>query len=326
MRNRNIAKVLALLSMLTTSIVIIGCGSKIENSEERAKINIIEQTEKNTEKEESTEDSFEIIDTTVSSGYCLSLGVLDKNFAINGSNRNEEELAILNDKVLFPQCAIRSISIGGWSRKNQAYRLEQSEVDVLVNEVENAKIIKNLPDSAFKNTTRFKTNILILNSHGEFRTVCVTSYGKGYHEVTFEKDDKDNFSKNISIVSEQGVKKKHIFLQSNKLENMIKKWILFEKEDKDFSSIKEAIMTTEDGKVRKKLSKEEINLLKKCVVNKQKTVNNPCGHDCYFECVLDDGSNFHFSLCADGESMSTDKNVFVIDKSQIAKLAVLLKR
>ena len=175
MRNQNIAKVLVLLSMLTTSIVITGCGSKTENSKERAKTNIIEQTEKNTEIEESTEDSFEMTDTTVSSGYCLSLGVLDKNFAINGSNRNEEELAILNDKVLFPQCAIRSICIGGWSRKNQAYRLEQSEVDVLVNEVENAKVIKKLPDSALKNTTRFKTNILILNSHGEFRTVCVTS-------------------------------------------------------------------------------------------------------------------------------------------------------
>lgn len=319
MRNQNNVKVLLLASMLTMSIVMTGCGSKIENSEESAKTNKIEKLE-------TTDDSAENIDTTVSSGYWLSLGVLDKNIAINGSNRNEVELSISNDKILFPQGAIRSVCIGSWSRKNQSYRLEQSEVDGLVNEIENTKIIKKLPDSAFENMTRIKTNILILNSHGEFRTVCVTSYGKGYHEITSEKDDKDNYSKNVSIASEQGAKMDRVFLQSNKLENMLKDWISFEKEEKDFVSIKEATMTMDGEKEGKKLSEEEISLLKKCVKEKQKTMNNPCGHDCYFDCVLEDGSYFHFSLCSDGESMSTDKNVYVIDKSKTEKLAKLLKR
>ena len=61
-------------------------------------------------------DTAEDSDTSVSSGYYLSLGVLDENVVFNGAERNESEMAVAGKKVIFPQGGIRSISIKSWSR------------------------------------------------------------------------------------------------------------------------------------------------------------------------------------------------------------------
>lgn len=310
--------------LVTLSVFVSGCNinsdeKKINGEKkENLTVNTVAKVEKN-EKEKTQ------CDTTVSSGYCMSLGVLDENLVINGPERNESEISIVKGKIVFPQGAIRSVCIGSWSRKEEAFNPEKSELDGLVKEIENTKVIAKLPEKAFGCMPRIQTKLLFLNSHGEFRTISVTSYGNGYHELCVEKDDSENFSQKVFVKLDSGDKKKRVFLQSYELEKIIKKCISFEKNDDIFEKISKAEISVDEQDVSIRLRDKEIEMLKNYVKTRKKTVDNPCGHDNYFKCTLADGSNFHFSVCLDGESLSTDNQVYTIDNSVSCKICDLLK-
>ncbi len=321
--DKKYCRVIRVVLLLMLTVFVSGCNNN-SDSKKINKGNLENKVISSPAKVEQTVKQESECDTTVSSGYCLSLGVLDENLVINGPDRNESEISIMGNKVVFPQGEIRAVCIGSWSRKDTAYNPEKSEIDGLIKELESAKKVRRLPKSVFKNT-RIQTKVLVLNSHGEFRTVCITSYGKGYHELSVEKDDQENFSKAVVIKSDQGDKKKYIFLQSYKIEQVIKKWMMFEKNDNAFEKISKANMSVDEEDVSSWLREEELKRLKKCIKNRKETMDNPCGHDNYFKCTLQDGSIFHFSICSDGESLSTDLQVYTIDNLNSVKIANLLK-
>lgn len=319
--NRNISRVLLSVVIFTMIIFSMGCNGRRNNDYDKKSM------EKNTRKPpiETEKIKKEESDILVSSGYCMALGVLEKNVAINGPERNESEVSILDGHILFPQGAIRSLCIGSWSRKDSSYNIKEAEIDSLIDEIENAKILEKLPEKKIDNISRIRTKVLLLNSHGEFRTVNITSYGKGYHEMFVEKDDEENFSSPVDICSDSGKKKEHLFFKSKEIENAIKKWIMFEKNDNVFEKLNKVNLSVDESDASVQIQDEELEVLVNCIKNKKKTNDNPCGHDYYFECCLQDGSMFHFSLCSDGESLSTDRHVYSIDNSDSKKIYNQLK-
>lgn len=309
---------------IIVAISITGCGlndnvNDPSNEKNEVAQSTITPTESTTENEE--------IDTSISSGYCLSLGVLDQNVVQNGPDRDESELSIYNKKLLFPQGAVRTICIKSFSRQEKAYNSGETEVKKLVNEIEGAKIIKELPENAFTSIPRIQTKILSLNSHAEFRTICLTSYGNGYHEISVVKDDFDDFAKQADILSTQGKKYDQIFLKSEEVEKIIKRWIAWEKDSKQkFASIQKATVSVAEEKESFELNKKDIALLKKCLLSKKKVVESPCGTEFHFECTLQAGTVFHFSLSADGDSISTDEQIYSIEPSYANKISKLLRQ
>lgn len=312
------------------SLSMVGCVAKDNNAKDEKKLETISE-DSSSEKyaddvaEESQNDDTDE-DTSISSGYYLSLGVLDENVVRNGAQRSESEVTVSNKKVIFPQGAIRSIGIKSWSRKEEAYNPPKAEIVQYVDALESAETVDEVPENVLKKMVKIETHILYLNSHGEFRTIGVTNFGNGYHEISVEKDDGKDFAKRISIKSDAGKKYQQVFLRSMDAEKIIKNWIHWESQGEEgFDSIKGASLTVE-GKVNDiEFTEEQLKILKNYLKAEKKPSESPCGYENYFECTQDDGSKFHFSISADGESISTDKRVYAVDYPNNSEIVELFK-
>lgn len=265
-----------------------------------------------------------VIDKSISSGYYLSLGVLDESVVLNKAGRNESEMMVAGKKVIFPQGGIRSISIKSWSRKEEPYNPPKSEIIEYVDALESSEIVEDVPGNVLKKMVKIETHILYLNSHNKFRTISVTNFGNGYHEISVEKDDAEHFAKKISIKPDEGKKYNQVFLRSMEAEKIIKKWIHWESQGKKgFKSIQSANLIVNGNMVQ--LTEDQTNKLKTYLKADKKTAGFPCGYENYFECIQDDGSKFHFSISADGESISTDRRVYTADYPDNLEIVELFK-
>ncbi|MDE6616954.1 MAG: hypothetical protein K2K35_10330, partial [Lachnospiraceae bacterium] len=108
---------------------------------------------------DGNQDSSKNADTSVSSGYYLSLGVLDGNVVRNGAGRDEAEVAITGNRVVFPQGGIRSISIKSWSRKEKAYNPAKDEIIQYVDALESAVIVDGVPENVLEGMGKIETHI-----------------------------------------------------------------------------------------------------------------------------------------------------------------------
>lgn len=266
-------------------------------------------------------------DTSVSSGYYLSLGVLDENVVFNGAERNESEMAVAGKKVIFPQGGIRSISIKSWSRKEKSYNPPKPEIIQYIDALESAEIVDGIPENVLKSMVEIEMHILYLNNHGEFRTICVTDFGNGYHQISVEKDNEKDFAKDVSIKSDAGENYSQVFLHSMEAENIIKEWVNWESGGKEeFEMVQSASLYVNGDMDGIGLTKEQLKKLKTYLKASKKTVENPCGCENYFECIKEDGNSLHFSISADGESISTDKSVYVVDYPDNLEIVELFKK
>ncbi|MCI9080377.1 MAG: hypothetical protein HFH68_15970 [Lachnospiraceae bacterium] len=266
------------------------------------------------------------IDTSISSGYYLSLGVLDENVVRNGAGRNESDVSVIGKKIIFPQGGIRSISIKSWPRQEKPYNPPKPGIIQYVDALESAVIVDSVPENVLEKMVKIDTHILYLNSHGEFRTINIVNFGNGYHEISVEKDDAKNFAKKIYIKSGTGKKYHHVFLRSMEAENIIKKWIHWEKQGKNgFGFVQSASLFYDGNPDGIKLSEDHLKKIKIYLEKCKKTDGAPCGYENYFECIQDNGDLFHFSISADGESISTDKSVYIVDYPDSERIAELLK-
>lgn len=224
------------------------------------------------------------IDKSVSSGYYLSLGVLDRNVVWNGAERNGSEVTVVGKRVIFPQGGIRSISIKSWSRKEAAYNPQKSQIVQYLDALESGEIVDNVPEGVLSKMVKIETHILYLNSHGEFRTISVTDFGDGYHEISVEKDDAEDFAKEIPIKSDAGKKYHQVFLRSMEAEKIIKEWIDWEGQGKKgFETIQSANMMY-DGKVDGiKYTENQLKKLKTYLKADKKPATAPCGYENYFD-------------------------------------------
>ncbi|OKZ75901.1 MAG: hypothetical protein BHV87_04735 [Clostridiales bacterium 36_14] len=312
------------------SLSLAGCGTinnntKNEQKKEASATNLSSDKHINNASKELQSDN-DSADTSISSEYYLSLGVLNENIIQNGAHRNESEVTVYNKRVLFPQGAIRSIAIMNWARKEKAYNPPKSEITQYVNSLENADIVEEIPENVLKNAMNIEMHIVYLNSHGEFRTITVTNFGDGYHEISIEKDDTEDFAKKVPIKSNTGEKYQQVFFRSLDIEKTVKSWINWEVQgNKGFDSIKSASLSA-DGKVNAiNFTENQLRVLKKYLKEAKKSSESPCGYENHFECTQHDGSKFHFSISADGECISTDKSVYVVKNPENLEMVKLLK-
>ena len=275
----------------------------------------------------NSNDNCTNVDTSISSGYYLSFGVLDENVVRNGAKRNESEVVVTGKNIIFPQGGIRSISIKSWSRKEKAYNPPKPGIIQYVDALESAVILDRVPGNVIKENVKIETHIVYLNSHGEFRTIDIIKFGNGYHEISVEKDDAENFAKKVSIKSGTGKKYNQVFIRSMKAEKIVKKWLNWEKQGKKgFGLIKSASIFHDGNADGIKLAKKHLKKLETYLAKCRKTNGTPCGYENYFECVQNDGSKFHFSISADGESVSTDKGVYTIDYPYNEKIVEIFRQ
>ncbi|MDO4941679.1 MAG: hypothetical protein Q4E73_02415 [Lachnospiraceae bacterium] len=276
--------------------------------------------------EKSPETVSQDADTSISSGYYLSLGSLNESVVRDGAERDESEVTVADKKIVFPQGEMKSVGIKSWSRKEKAYYPSKSELVQYMDALEHAEIVDDVPENVLKKMPKIETHILYLNSHGEFRTIGITDFGNGYHEISVEKDDVEDFKKEISIQSDTGKKYHQVFLRSMEAEKIIKEWIHWESQgEKGFESIQSAGLTIDENVDGFKLTEDQLNKLKAYLKAEKKPAEAPCGCENYFECILDDESQFHFSISADGESISTDRGVYVVDYPDNAEIVELFK-
>ncbi len=322
------------VSAILISLGVTGCGLNSYNGEkipETASLDSSSNYNKevssvvhgeDTAGENLDNDAAEDADTSVSSGYYLSLGVLNENIVFNGAERNESEMAVAGKKVIFPQGGIRSISIKSWSRKEKSYNPPKPEIIQYVDALESAEIIDSIPENVFKNMVKIEVHMLYLNSHGKFRTICVTDFGNGYHQISVEMDN----AKDVSIKSDAGENYSQVFLYSMEAENIIKEWINWESaEKKEFEMVQSASMYVNGDMNGIALTKEQLKKLKTYLKAGKKTAENPCGCENYFECIKEDGNSLHFSISADGENITTDKSVYAVDYPDNLEIVELFK-
>ena len=325
-------KQLLTLTALSCSILLCagmtGCSSRntaTTNKTETSSTDSPAKNHANVVADETHNDEISA-DTTTSSGYYLSLGVLDEAVVPNTASRNRSDVTISHKKVLFPQGSMRSIAIKNWARKESAYNPSKAEIIQYIDALENAEIVKAIPENASEKMTKIETHMIYLNKQGKFRTISVTSFGNGYHELSVEKDDTENFAKSLAIKADTDKKYKQIFLRSKDAEKKIKSWIHWEdQDDKGFDAIQNAYLSVDGSLDNIKLTDNQLQLLQKHLRSGKRTSESPCGSEYYFTCTQEDGKTFHFSISADGESVSTDKNVYTIDHPNNVKIAKLLK-
>lgn len=101
------------------------------------------------------------MDTSISSGYYLSFGVLDENVVRNGAKRNESEVVVTGKNIIFPQGGIRSISIKSWSRKEKAYNPPKPGIIQYVDALESAVILDRVPGNVIKKMLKLKHILFI---------------------------------------------------------------------------------------------------------------------------------------------------------------------
>lgn len=320
------------------SLSVAGCGSKDEFSARGEKSSekaspassaVIENKSSAVPKEDTVDETLDDgtdVDTSISSGYYLSLGVLNENVVRNGAERDESEVTVADKKVVFPQGEIRSIGIKSWSRKEEAYNPTKTEIVQYVDALEGTEIIDKVPENVLKKMVKIETHILYLNSHGKFRTIGVTNLGNGYHEISVEKDDAKDFAKGISIKSDTGKKYHQVFLHSLKMEKIIKEWIHWESQgEKGFESIQSVRLNVDGNEDGIEFTEAQLKKLKTYLKADKKPAEAPCGYENYFECIQVDGGEFHFSISADGESISTDKRVYIVDYPDNVEIVELFK-
>lgn len=308
----------------------VGCGS---NSDEAKSINdtktslyaeadtnaVSDDTSKAEDKSGSDSDSNTAeYDKSIASGYYLSLGGLNENVTINGSNRDEAELTVADNKIVFPQGAVRSIAIDNWGRKISSCDVSTSDVEAFVENIEKSELIDAIPARVQRKMCKIESNIVYLNSHGEFRTIGVVSYGDGYCEIFSREDSTEDFAEYVKLKNSKGEDVEQIFFKSEDVEKTLRDWIGFkEKKTDNFDKIKSASLFYLDYD-EIKLSDEQIEELKGYLKLCNRFGENPCGAEACFEAETSDGEKLYFSVAADGDFVCTDNHVYEIDSDKAA--------
>ncbi len=84
------------------------------------------------------------IDTSVASGYYLSLGKLKKDVVIKEKYRDENNMTISNHKIVFPQSHIQSVCMSNDVKEEQFVEVTQDDIEELYNIVENTEVLEDI--------------------------------------------------------------------------------------------------------------------------------------------------------------------------------------
>lgn len=210
--------------ILTVSVMgLTGCKNTNTKENSEPEIATVAPTEGNVNNREANESEKDA-DSTITkvntvSEYYLAMGVFSENIVLNGANRDEAEVSVVNEKICLPQGMFRGIAVANQARKCKGYRVSRDEANEFIDIMENAQITEK--DKAIKGRN-IEAHMVYLNSHSEFRIINLTFYKNGFFSVDVQADDEKKFAKDLKIKIQSEKNKKQIYLKSSKLENLIK--------------------------------------------------------------------------------------------------------
>ena len=279
-------------------------------------------------KQEGNESTNDDLDTSVSSGFYMQFGVLDKNYVINGSKRDEENVFVKNGKILFPQGCIRSICADSYARNFEGFNPSHDKIKDLVEMIENATVLDDLPkNDDFNRITRIDTRFVFLNSHGEYITITLNCFGDGYCLISSAADGETDFANELTIKSDNGKKHKDgVVIFSKSLEKCIKQWISWEDiGDKGFDQIESMVMNYKYAPEKAvELPETAIKQIQKYLKHIDGTDYGTCGDEHQIVAKLKNGKAFHFSISADADCICTDKIIYTIENANVKKKLIKL--
>lgn len=211
--------------ILTVSVIgFTGCKNTNTKENIETEIATVAPTAGNVNNREANESEKDA-DSTITkvntvSEYYLAMGVFSENIVLNGVNRDEAEVSVVNKKICLPQGMLRGIAVANQARKCTGYRMSRDEANEFIDIMEKAQITEK--DKAIKGRN-IEAHMIYLNSHSEFRIINLAFYKNGYFSVDVQADDEKKFAKDMKIKIQAEKNKKQIYLKSSKLENLIKK-------------------------------------------------------------------------------------------------------
>lgn len=268
-------------------------------------------------------------DTSIASGYYSSIGALKEAIKINGEDRANQEVTIINGKIQLPNGEIKAITLDSWSRKITNFPKPEKDFLPYIKALEKAKVTQTFPKDILLPDKKIpiELHFVLLTENRKYRDVSISNLGDGYHQISIAKDNKDNFSKTVPIQSEKDARYESLFIKSDSMEKMIKGWINWEKEGKTaFHKIKSVKLSTMEKRDAVTLNQEQINRLKTYLKVAKKELSQPCSEDYYFEATLENGKKFHFSISGDGDFISTDRGVYSLNSKKGEKLYKFIRK
>lgn len=259
-------------------------------------------------------------DKTIASGYDLSLGIYEKDMAINGADRDEKNWLISNKKISFPQGVIRSISIKDNAKKQRFVNISEDEIrdfiDIIENEDSQEDVMKKQEDNILDDFYGMETEVVYLTGEGEYRVFHISSVGADYHCLTVYADDKENFSKEINMI-DQDTKKKAEFswIHSKQLTKILKSWIGWNDTTIDQLKDVKSITASWQGEEKEiKFTKKQLESFKKILNSEQEVRGEMPETEYYLKCTLEDGKEIPIGLSCYGE-IATEGHYYTLDKS-----------
>lgn len=269
------------------------------------------------------------IDTSVASGYYLSLGKLKKDVVIKEKYRDENNMTISNHKIVFPQSHIQSVCMSNDVKEEQFVEVTQDDIEELYNIVENTEVLEDIAvkekEKISEDFIGIETNLVCLTQKGEYKIIHFKTIGADYHLVRIGIDDQEEFSKyeEIDGHAEAG-SNKFVCVYSSDLTDLLKKWIGWEEvTNNDFLDIQEISVLHQDQKISAldQLDTEEIKLILEKAIQVYGEM-----HDAkyYLKCKMSNEKYIQLGISSDG-FIATEGNLYKIeDQEDVKKLIEMI--
>lgn len=182
-----------IVTLIVSVIGFTGCKNTNTKENSEPEIATVAPTAGNINDRDANESEKDA-DSTITkvntvSEYYLEMGVFSENIVLNGANREEAEVSVVDEKICLPQGMFRGIAVEDQARKCKGYRVSRDEANEFIDIMENAQITEK--DKVIKGRN-IEAHMVYLNSHSEFRIINLAFYKNGYFSVDVQADDEKN--------------------------------------------------------------------------------------------------------------------------------------
>ncbi len=227
-------KKLVVSTCIFAMLALTGCGGNKtetqENTENQTK------TEVEAERPESTENTAiketakpkvtkEPFNTSVASGYYLSMGELKERVVIEGDNRDNDEVEIVKGKLIFPRGAIRTVIVKDAAKGDRYVEPTKDEILNLVSAIEEVAC-KGITKMNPADKKAQEINLVYEVDDDDLRTIQLQR-GKGNkYFLRVQEDDAEEFSE-LDDISERNADRDYDVVQidSEKVTKILEKWL-----------------------------------------------------------------------------------------------------
>lgn len=221
-----------------TMLALTGCGGSKTETQENPETQTQTQTEAEAERPESTDNSADTqkqtatpkatkkpFDTSVVSGYYLSMGEMKGNVVIEGDNRDNDEVEISNDKLILPRGTIRTVVVKDDAKGERFVEPTKDEVLNLVSAIEEAEC-KGVTKTNQKTTKTQEVSLVYETSDDDLHTIHIQRSKGNKYLLRVQEDDKDEFAE-LDDISVRNSDREYDVVQidSEKVTTILEKWL-----------------------------------------------------------------------------------------------------